>query len=434
MTVVKNWAGTLTFTPTEIHSPQSEAEVSAIIKACRTHGRTLRVIGSGHSFTPLIEADVLVSLDKLAGLVDVDAATCRVTVWAGTKIKALGKLLAAHGLAQPNLGDIDVQSIAGAIGTGTHGSGVGLGSLSTQVTALRLATASGEVLNCSETENREIFKAAQVSFGALGVITQITLQCVPAYTLHYRWQKLALSECLAKLATHQQDNRNFEFFWIPHTEATLAKFMNITARTARAKGMLRRFQETVLENGVLWLLSAFARGFPSQCKRVARLIGALISSGEDVTASHETFATVRVVKFVEMEYNIPIESFTACLQEIKQLITREDIRVHFPVECRFVRGDDITLSPAHGRDSAYIAVHMFEGMPYEAYFDAVEAIFRRYGGRPHWGKLHKLGHAELSRLYPLWDDFWAVQKQLDPTGMFLNAHLRRIAPPTTAAA
>lgn len=420
----KNWSEIVQFTPAEIHTPTTEADLIALVKQYHAEKKPIRVVGSGHSFTRLVETNhVLISLDNLSGVINIDKDALQATVWAGTKIKALGAMLAEHGMAQANLGDIDVQSIAGAISTGTHGSGVTLGSIATQVIGLRLVTASGEILDCSETENADIFKAAQVSMGMLGIITQVTLQCIPAYTLDYKWFTSDLNDVLAQLDSLKQ-NRNFEFFWIPHTEKTLVKTMNATDKPAGAKSLFRRFNENVIENAVLWTLSAWARQFPSQSKQVAGIVAGLMSNGADMTASHETFATVRLVKFQEMEYNIPAEHFKDCLLEIKACITDNDIQVHFPIECRFVAQDDMMLSPAYQRESAYIAVHMFKGMPYKDYFAKVEAIFRKYEGRPHWGKLHTRTADELHALYPCWDRFMTIREQLDPDGIFLNDYLR----------
>ncbi len=424
MTEITNWSESVRFTPQAIYIPSTENELIDLVKQCHQTKQNIRVVGSGHSFTRLIETDdVLISLDKLEGLIAVDESALQATVWGGTKIKALGDYLAEAGMAQANLGDIDVQSIAGAISTGTHGSGTTLGSIATQVVGLRLVTANGEVMTCSETENRELFKMAQVSIGVLGIITQVTLQCVPAYTLDYQWYKSDLQDLFDNLESLKQ-NRNFEFFWIPHTEITLIKIMNMTDKPSKPKSLFRRFNENIIENGFLWVLSAWARQFPSHSKQVAKVIASLVSSGEDVTSSHETFATVRVVKFQEMEYNIPADHFVACLNEIKDCISKNNIEVHFPIECRFVASDDIPLSPAYQRESAYIAVHMFKGMAYQDYFAQIEAIFRRYKGRPHWGKMHTATADELSQRYPQWADFMQMRAQLDPDGLFLNDYLR----------
>lgn len=423
----QNWSGSAGGTPKQILYPRTEAQIIDAVNEARENGGRLRVVGSGHSFMPLVPTpDTLISLDEFTGLEHIDTETQQATVRAGTKIKALGELLDRHGLAQINLGDIDVQSIAGAISTGTHGTGITLGSIATQVTALTLVTADGTALHCSETEDREVFKAAQVSLGVLGVISRVTLQAMPAYRLAYTWRKAALSDLLRDLGRLREDNRHFEFFWIPYTDTALVKTMNPTDAPAEKPNTLRRFNEVFLENGALWLLSEVARLMPRSSRNIARLMGTLVSSGQDVTPSHRTFATVRAVKFQEMEYSIPANALAECLQEIDASIRQHRFKVHFPVECRYVAGDDIPLSPAFGRDSAFVAVHMYRGMDYAAYFAEMERILRGYDGRPHWGKLNTATAADFRAMYPRWDDFLAVRDRLDPDGLFLNDYTERV--------
>jgi FAD-linked oxidoreductase len=423
----RNWSGSVQFKAQELHYPESEEEICQILKIAGRESRKVRVVGSGHSFTPLVQTSgYLISLDKYSGIISVDRENCRVTIKAGTKIKQLGALLFEQGMAQPNLGDIDEQSIAGAISTGTHGSGMTLGGLATQVEALRLVTASGEGLECSAEKNPEIFKAAQVSLGALGVISEVTLKLVPAYKLRYVWGRQSLDDCLANLEEYRRVNRNFEFFWFPHTHDTLVKFMNQTDEPPLSKNLLRRANELVLENGVFWLFSEFCRFFPVSSAFVARLCGKLISGGSDINYSYKMYATPRLVKFQEMEYNLPVEHIRMALLEIDELITVRKFRVHFPIECRFVSADDIYLSPSYGRESAYIAVHMYRGMEYKGYFGEVEKILVKYGGRPHWGKLHNLNASDFKKSYPRWDNFLDVRAQLDPNGLFLNDYLKRL--------
>lgn len=423
----ENWSRSAGAEPKRIAYPTTEEQIVALVQETSANGGKIRMVGSGHSFTPLVPThDLLLSLDAYQGVIHADTETQRVTVKAGTRIKTLGGMLHHLGLAQPNLGDIDVQSIAGAISTGTHGTGATFGNIATQVVALRLVTADGTVIDCSEHENRDVFKAAQISLGTLGVITQVTLQCVPAFNLHYTWQKQTLDHVLDNVEDYKRNNRNFEFFWIPHTNTTLVKTFNVTDQPAGDKNRLRQFNEVVVENGVLWLLSEIARRFPARSKRIAKLMAALVSGGEDVSASHETFATVRAVKFQEMEYNIPAEHVVDCLREIQSAFFQHQFQVHFPIECRFAAADDIPLSPAYGRDSAYIAVHVYKDMPREAFFERVERIFKKYDGRPHWGKLHARSSEELAALYPLWGDFHAVRDRLDPDGVFLNGYLSRL--------
>jgi FAD-linked oxidoreductase len=423
----ENWSGSVSCKPARIAYPATQAEIVAIVKDCRKRNVPLRVVGSGHSFTPLVRTDgVIMSLDNYSGVVQVDYANNQATVLAGTKLKKLGEDLFRCGLAQPNLGDIDVQSIAGAISTGTHGTGVTLGNISSQVVGLTLITANGDIIECSDTYNREIFKAAQVSVGTLGIITKVKLQCVPAYKLHYVWQKKKLSDCLENLEKYKNENRNFEFLWFPHTEWVQAKFINPTNLEPKKSNLFKKFNDIVIENGGFWLLSEISRKFPAKAPNVSKIAADLISDGSDVNYSHRIYATPRLVKFNEMEYNLPAEYFVAAIQEIDETIGKNRFKVHFPIECRFVKSDDIYLSPAYGRESAYIAVHMYKGMEYKPYFEAMEAIFKKYEGRPHWGKMHTRTANELKDLYPAWGQFQTIRQQLDPQNFFLNEHLQNI--------
>jgi FAD-linked oxidoreductase len=354
----------------------------------------------------------------------VDEGNSTVTVLGGTPLKWLGEALLQRGLAQENLGDIDVQTITGAISTGTHGTGVRFGTLATQVAGLTLVTASGEIVELSPERDHDTFRAAQVSLGALGIIAAVTLRVVPAKRLRYQTKRETLQSCLDHLEQYKRDNSHFEFFWLPYTKWTQAKFTNETDAGPTGSNLWSEFNRIALENGLFWLLSEGARIAPPFSSMVSKISAMGIAPTTAVDYSHRIYATPRAVRFQEMEYNIPAERFTEVLREIEACINKNRFRVHFPIECRFVRGDDIWLSPAYGRDSAYIAVHMYEGMPYREYFAAVEEILQRYDGRPHWGKMHTLTAAALATRYPRWEDFQRVRARLDPTGVFLNDYLR----------
>ena len=422
-----NWSGSVRGRPREIAQPRSLEELARLVGEWGRAGRHVRVVGSGHSFTPLVQTDdVLMTLDGMQGIISADSQAGEARVWGGTRLKRLGAELLARGLAQENLGDIDVQSIAGAIATGTHGTGVQFGSIATQVTGLTLVTASGEVLECSADERPDVFKAAQVSLGALGVVAAVTLRVVPARRKRFISRRERLDETLANLERYKVENEHFEFFWLPYTDYVQAKFINPTEAPATGSNLWGRFNSLVMENGVFWAMSALCRLMPPISRTMDTFEAWGIAPVDRVDESYRLFATDRLVRFQEMEYNIPAEHFPAALDDIRALLASRRFNVNFPIECRFVRGDDIWLSPAYQRDSAYIAVHMYRGMPYREYFDAVEAIFQRYEGRPHWGKLHTLGPATLAARYPRWDDFSRVRAALDPNGVFLNAYLRRL--------
>jgi FAD-linked oxidoreductase len=422
-----NWSGSVHAAPRELLRPTSVAELARQVAALAREGRHVRVVGAGHSFTPLAQSDdALMTLESLQGIEAVDAARGSVTVLGGTQLKRLGAELHAHGLAQENLGDIDVQSISGAISTGTHGTGADFGTIATQVTGLTLVTASGELLECSAERHPDIFKAAQVSLGALGVIASVTLRVVPSKRLHYISRRERLSTCLANLERYKAENSHFEFFWFPYTDAVQAKFTNETDAPPSTSTLWGRINEVVLENGAFWLISEISRSVPRLSPAMCQVAAWGITPVDEVNYSHLIFATPRAVRFQEMEYSIPAQHFTAVIGAIQEVINTRRFEVNFPVECRFVRGDDIWLSPAYQRDSAYVAVHMYRGMPYQDYFRAIEEIFTRYDGRPHWGKMHTRDAAYLAAHYPHWDNFRRVRAALDPQGVFLNDYLRRL--------
>src|SRR5690606_31289266 len=302
----KNWSGSARFRPKRILYPASVEEVAGIIRQAADENKSIRVVGSGHSFTPRVETNgILLSLDRFRGLEAVDKERRLVTVRAGTKLKELGELLHGHGLAQENLGDINAQSIAGAISTGTHGTGTDFGILSTQVAALTLVNARGEVVECSPDRNPQLFKAAQVSLGALGVIVRVTLRVLPRYRLHYRSGRMPLEDCLNRLDRYRREHRHFEFYWFPHTDLVQVKFMDETDRAASAGGLWSRFSKLFLENGAFWLLSETARRFPRLCPSISRLSARGVPTVEEVGDSHRLFATPRLVRFNEMEYALP---------------------------------------------------------------------------------------------------------------------------------
>ena len=423
----QNWSGSVKAQPRQIVKPGSINELKHHIADYARDGRHVRVVGSGHSFTQLAQSDdVLMSLDNLQGIEAIDAEHGVVNVLGGTKLKLLGETLLGHGLAQENLGDIDVQSIAGAISTGTHGTGISFGSLATQIEGITLATADGELLECSPEQLPDIFKAAQVSLGTLGVIASVRLHVVPAKVLHYQGLRKKLSDCLDHLEEYKQENAHFEFFWFPYTEWVQAKFINPTSEPPGKNSLWGTLNKIVLENWVYGSLCAVSRAIPGLAKSVCKISGNSIANVDEINYSHRLFSTPRMVRFQEMEYNIPAEHARAVIGEIQQCIERHQFAVNFPLECRFVHSDDIWLSPAYQRASAYIAVHMYRGMPYHAYFSHIEEIFKRYQGRPHWGKMHTRTAQELAALYPHWHDFRRVRAALDPSGVFLNDYLRAL--------
>jgi L-gulono-1,4-lactone dehydrogenase len=426
-----NWAGDQQCEPAAFERPAAVGEVVGAVERAVAAGRCVRVAGSGHSFTGAVLTDgALLSLDRMGALLDADPGTGLVRVEAGITLHALNQALAEHGLAMPNLGDIDEQSIAGAISTATHGTGVTLRNLSAQVRALRLVTASGEV---REVDGGEDLLAARVAIGALGIVTEVTLQTVPAFTLRGVDAPVPLAEVLDGLDERVAGHRHFEFFVFPHADSALTRTNDVVDEAARPRGRGRAYAEDVLlTNHALRAVCLAGRAVPRAIPALNRFATSAAGSSVRVDRSDRIFATRRLVRFTEMEYALPRAALVEALPAIKAQAERHP--VNFPIEVRFVAGDDALLSPAFGRDTAYVAVHAFRGMPWEPYFRAVEAIADAHGGRPHWGKRHFQSAATLGPRYPEWEAFQAARAHLDPGGVFTNAYTDRIFGPPAAAA
>lgn len=422
-----NWSGIVQASPQTMLYPEGIEAVVDAVRLCRREGRRLRVVGTGHSFTPLAASDdVLISLDRMQGLIEADVESCTATVWAGTKLKLLGELLFSQGLAQENLGDIDVQSIAGAISTGTHGTGQQFGNIATQVVGLTMVTGAGEVITCTQATHPDLFKAMQISIGALGIIVQVTLRLQSTYKMMYESKRMPLKQCLQELPDIARGHRHFEFYWFPYAEPCQLKFMNPTDRAVTSRKVRDYVGDVLLENTVFGLLSELCRKVPKLSRMVSRISASQVPVGSKVDYSHRLFATQRLVRFNEMEYNLPAEAMPTVIEEMREKMMKDNYNVHFPIECRYAKGDDIWLSPAFGRDSSYIAIHMYKGMPHESYFAAMEDIFLKHGGRPHWGKMHSLRSADLAERYPMWQAFCRSREELDPDGIMLNGYLDKI--------
>lgn len=423
----KNWSQTVVSYPESLYYPENVDDIFMIINKAKTEGKTIRVVGAGHSFTPLVAtSEYLVSLDHLSGIDSIDPINHLVTAWAGTSIRDLGVLLHDEGYAMENLGDINVQSIAGAISTGTHGTGINFGSISTQVSMITIITASGEIVEVSPTENSDYFKALQLSLGMLGIMIKVQLRVIPRHQLQSESYRLPLNDCLNNLNELKKSHRHFEFFWFPYTETVQVKTMNSLADRVVPEKKTRALNTLVIENGAFWVLSELSRLQPKMSKLVSAISAKGIPVGKEIGYSHSIYATPRLVRFYETEYSVPAENIASVIKDIKYVLEKKRFNVHFPIECRYVLEDDIWLSPSYQRNSAYIAVHMYKGMPFQPYFDAIEEVFKYYEGRPHWGKMHSLSHESLASLYPLFNDFLKVRETLDPNQLFLNGYLKNL--------
>ena len=423
-----NWAGEQICSPAAIERPADEAALAAIVAAARARGQTVRAVGSGHSFSDCACTDgVMIDMSGMQRVLDIDPSTARATVEAGIKLHTLGRELSRRGLALENQGDIDRQSLAGAISTATHGTGALLQNLSARVIGIRLVTAGGEVIDLSEQSDRDAYLAARVSLGALGVISALTVQCVPLYTLHRRDEPAPLAQTLARLDEHVDGNDHFEFFVFPYTQTALTRRMRRSREQPSPPPRWRRhLQEEVVENRALGAVCRLGRALPRLAPRLDNLIAAAMSPSEVEDHAYRVYATTRSVRFTEMEYAIPRAHARQAIERVLDLVPRRRLPILLPLEVRFSAGDDAFLSTAHGRETCYIAVHQYHGMEFETYFRAVERIMDDYDGRPHWGKRHYHTAATLERLYPQWDRFQAVRARLDPDGVFANDHARRV--------
>jgi L-gulonolactone oxidase len=430
MAAWSNWAGNQIGTPQAVEVPRDVEEVALLVKRAAANGQRVKAVGSGHSFTAAAVTDgVQVRLDHITGLREVDHETRRVTVRAGTPLHALNRMLADHGLAMANLGDIDRQTIAGATSTATHGTGQRLGGLATQICGLELVLGDGSVVTCSADERPELFAAARVGLGALGIVTSVTLQCEPAFTLVADERPMDVDEVMSRFDEFATDNEHFEFYWFPHTDRALVKRNNRLTPGEQPLPLPRwrgYLEDEVLANAAFGAICRLGRARPSLVPGLNRRAAALLSARRFSAPSYDVFVSPRRVRFVEMEYAVPRAHAQAAFAAIRDVIEREQLQVSFPIEARVVAPDDITLSTASGRETAYFAVHMFRGEPYERYFRAVEARMRELEGRPHWGKMHWRTADDLRPVYPRFDEFLAQRDASDPARVFGNAYLEQV--------
>ncbi len=427
----RNWAGDQRCRPTRIETPASIEQIAETLARAAVAGLPVRVAGSGHSFSDIALTDgVQLRLDRLARVLDVDRSSGLVRVQAGITIRELNLRLAEQGLALENLGDVDSQTIAGAISTATHGTGARLPNISAQVSELTLVLADGSVLRCSERLDPETFRAARVSLGALGVLAEVTLRCVPAFTLRGVDAPRSLQDTLERFEELALGNDHFELFVFPHADVALTRTNNRTDSPPRPRGRLSAYaNDILLTNHAFALFCLVGRRLPGQIPRINRLVTRLAGAGTRVDRSDRIFASPRLVRFTEMEYSLPRHLTPEAVRRVMALVADRRFAVPFPIEVRTVAPDDAHLSTAFGRDSGFLAVHMFEGMPWEPYFHAVEAVMDELGGRPHWGKRHFQTAHTLGPRYPEWDRFQAVRARLDPHGRFANAFTDRVLGP-----
>ncbi len=393
-------------------------------------GRRVKAVGAGHSFTGIAEpTDVLVRMDRLSGVRSVDEATGRVWVHAGTPLHVLGPELQRRGLAMTNLGDIDRQTIAGAVSTGTHGTGVGFTGLAGQLTGVELVQADGSLLRVTETENPELLPAVALSLGALGIVTALEIQCVPKFLLRAVEAPASFDEVLDGLDERVDGTDHFEFYWFPHTDRVLTKSntrVSDESRRAPLPAWRSRLDDDLLSNKLFGALNKATTRAPRVIPAINQVSARALSRREFTDWSYRVFASERDVVFRESEMAIPREAVPDVLRELRTWLSRRVEVVAFPVEVRFAASDDLWLSTAHGRESGYIAIHQYVGRDHRRYFEAFWSLLDGLGARPHWGKMHDLGADELRSRYPKFDEFVALRDRLDPERVFSNTYLDRV--------
>jgi FAD-linked oxidoreductase len=433
----RNWAGNESARPRRVATPRSADQVADEVRKAAAAGLAVRMAGTGHSFTPAAVTDgLLLRPGGLTGIRSVDPAAGLATAEAGCPLHVLNAELLSRGLSLANMGDIQVQTVAGAIQTGTHGTGRDVGGMAAQVAGLEMVLADGTIATCSAGAPADptragpppaLFDAARVGLGALGILTAVTFRVVPAFLLEAREEPMRWSEVISRLDELTSANEHFEFYWFPHSEGCLTKRNNRSAGPPRPLARLRYLlDDEFLSNTVFGITCRLGHAVPAVIKTVNGVAGKALGSRRYTDASHKVFTSPRRVRFKEQEYAIPRESLADVLAEVRALFARRDWRISFPIEVRVTPGDDPWLSTAYGRESAYIAIHVFHASPHLEYFRDVEAVMTAAGGRPHWGKMHTRSAEYLSRAYPRFGEFVALRDELDPERRFGNAYLTQV--------
>jgi FAD-linked oxidoreductase len=426
----QNWGGNQHGRPQSIEHPRDVEEVALLVKRAADEGGRVKAVGSGHSFTAAAVTDgTLLRLDRLSGVLSSDLATGLVTVQAGTPLHRLNAILADLGLAMSNLGDIDRQTVSGATSTGTHGTGSRLGGLATQIRGLELVVGDGSVVTCSPDDRPDLFDAARIGLGALGIVTAITLQCEPAFMLEADERPMPLDQVMAEFDDLADRNEHFEFYWFPNTDIALTK-QNNRLPVGEQPRPLKKWREWLddefFANTLFHAVCAVGKRRPAVIPRLNNTAANLMGARRFSAPSYEVFTSPRRVRFVEMEYAVPRAAVRDAVQAVRDVIDRERLLISFPIEVRVTAPDDIPLSTASGRDTAYVAIHRYRGEPFEPYFRAVEKEMMALGGRPHWGKMHWRTQEDLRPVYPRFDEFLTVRNTVDPARIFANAYLETV--------
>ena len=423
-----NWTGDQSCKPAAVEKPRSVEDIKAALEHAVARRWTVRAVGAGHSFNDAALTDGLqLSLENMDRVLDHDMASGQVRVEAGISIRALNEELEVRGLALENLGDIDVQSLAGATATGTHGTGIRLRNISASLLSIEMVTASGAVVELNESSDPDAWRAARINLGALGVVTAVTLRTVPAFSLRAIDKAEPLERVLESLDERIAENDHFEFYMFPYSDHAMTRTNNRVDEPPRKRSKAAAwFHDVFLVNTMFGAVCRTGRRFHRTIPTLNRISARLSGGGERVDRSYRVFASPRLVRFTETEYAIPREDCVEAVRDVKRMIERNRYDVPFPLEVRFQAADDAYLAPTFDRETCHISAHMFEKMEWRPYFASFEKIMDDLGGRPHWGKRHFQTATMLEKRYPEWHAFQSVRKRMDPEGLFANAHIARV--------
>ena len=423
-----NWAGNVTAGPAYNHRPKNLTEIQELIDSCRIRVASLRVTGAGHSFSAVAQPDNdSMTLDHLRGLISYDSEAMEARLWAGTYLHEAAPLLETIGMGFENMGDVQVQTIAGAISTGTHGTGITLGSLSNQIVAWTWIDGIGTIHH-HRRGNDDLSKAISLSLGLLGVIVDVTLKTIPLYSLQVKSTRRTFSDALSEWPSDLQSNRHMEWFYFPGTTTVQVKKTNIVplVRQGRQSKAVDIVKNGLIETAAFKVISEICRIKPSLSRKMTALSASSVPTGVKEGIYHEVLPSPRLVKFTEAEYALPLALFEKVIEEIHHFMLAHPFYVHFPIECRVTAGEDAFLSPTQGEETVFLAFHMYKGMDDQPYFKWVHKLMEQYGGRPHFGKVNNLTLDKIKVLYPDIERFMEIRGAYDPKEVFMSCYMRQL--------
>ena len=415
-----NWSKNQHCEHNQLLIPENTDQLSSMIKQSKQH---IRLVGSGHSFSGLVPTnESLMTLAYFNGISNIDKTTKQFDIKANTVLAGAGSELWENGMSLVNMPDINTQTFAGAIATSTHGTGMNFGSMSSTVKELTLINGLGEEVICSEENNPEIFNAARTNIGALGAITSLKIQAQEKYYLKETSWMMPLEEGLANAELLRDNHRHFELYALPHADYILG----ITLDEVTEDQLIKEQTNSGDAYETFKTLSSVIDTVPFLRDFIINTAASSVEKEVRTGRNYEIFGNLRDILFNEMEYSVPAEYGMACLREILATIKKQDIDILFPIEVRYIKADDIWLSPFYQRDSCAISCHNFHDKDYKKYFAAIEPIFWKYQGRPHWGKIHTLNAKQQRANYPMFDEFLNVRQAMDPKNIFTNNHINKV--------